>query len=236
MESENKILNMVNDYYSKDDLIKDYNERVKRGLLEWEKIVAKDYMMPQGSVLDVGCGCGREAFELYDLGYNITGVDMSAKQVEQARKNALKYGKNIDFMVCDGMHYDFGDNSFDYVIIWQQVLGNVPTRKNRIKLLKEAKRVLKPHGRIIVSAHNYEHCMPIVLERGWLVKTGDEDGDVFLKEPYDNICYWHYFTMDEFKEHFVEAGIKVLICGYATEFGMGEGWNTTMVCIGEKHK
>ena len=234
MEQKNNIFGMVNDYFSKDDLVNEYNQRVKRGLLEWEKTVVKEYMTPTGSVLDVGCGCGREAFELYDLGYTVTGVDMSAKQIEQAKKNALQYGKNVEFMVCDGVHYDFDDNAFDYVIIWQQVLGNVPARKNRIKLLKEAARVLKPGGKITVSAHNYEQCMPIVKEKGMLVKRGDEEGDVFLKEPYDNICYWHYFTKDELAQHFTDAGIVVLRCGCTTEFGMGRGWETTMVCIGEK--
>ena len=101
-------------------------------------------------------------------------------------------------------------------------------------MLKEAKRVLKPHGKIIVSVHSYEHCMPVVEEKSLLIKTGDEAGDIFIKEPNNNICYWHYFTKDELMGHFTEAGIAVLCCGYTTEFGMGKGWDTTMVCIGEK--
>ena len=225
---------VVRDYFSKDDLVSEYNERVKRGLLEWEKHVVTDYMATAGSVLDVGCGSGREAFALCDLGYKVTGVDLSEKQVKQAKRNALQFGKNIDFMVCDGLHYDFDDNTFDYVIIWQQVLGNVPTRKNRINVLKEAKRVLKPRGKIIVSVHSYEHCMPIVEKEGLLIKKGAEERDVFLKEPFDNVCYWHYFTKDEIKQHFTEADINVICCEYATEFGMGDGWNTIIVCIGEK--
>jgi SAM-dependent methyltransferase len=235
MENDRSIMNMVNDYFSKDDLVNEYNERVKRGLLEWEKTVARDYMMPPGSVLDVGCGSGREAFELYDLGYKVTGVDLSEKQIEQARKNAAQFGKDIDFMVCDGINYEFDDNTFDYVLIWQQVLGNVPTRKNRINVLKEAKRVLKPCGKIIVSVHSYEYCMPLAEKRGLFIKAGEEKGDVFLKEPYDNVCYWHYFTKDEFEGHFTEAGINIIRCGYAPDFGMDYGWITTMICIGEKN-
>ena len=234
MEPKSKIINMVNDYFSKDDLVNDYNERVKRGLLEWEQAVIREYMKPAGSVLDVGCGCGREAFGLHDLGYKVTGVDLSEKQIEQAQKNALQNGKGIDFSVCDGVHYDFDDNTFDYVIIWQQVLGNVPTRENRINMLKEAKRVIKPCGKIIISVHSYEHCMPIVEKQGLLVKRGEEYGDVFLKEPHDNICFWHYFNKDELEQHFAEAGISVIRCGHATEYGMNDAWNAIIICIGGK--
>jgi SAM-dependent methyltransferase len=230
----NKTISMVNDYFSEGDLIDEYNERVKRGLLGWEKTVVGDYMAPPGSVLDVGCGCGREAFALYDLGYQVIGVDLSEKQIEQAKKNALGFNKEIDFRVCDGISYDFADSSFDYVIIWQQVLGNIPAHINRVGVLREARRVLKPHGKIIVSVHSYEYCMPVVEEKGLLVSTGEEERDFILKEPYGNVCYWHYFTKDEFEQHFIEAGIDILRCDYATAFGMPEGWETIMVCVGEK--
>lgn len=233
----NKIINMINEYFSKDDFVKEYDERVKRGLLQWEKTILTDYMIPLGLVLDVGCGCGREAFELYDLGYTVTAVDLSEKQVTQAKQNAIESGKNIDFQVCDGLSYDFPDNFFDYVIIWQQVLGNVPTHKNRINVINETKRVLKSNGKLIVSVHNYENCMPIVAQKGLLVSKGEEERDFILKESKesdDKICYWHYFTKDEFEQHFTEAGLKIICCDYATAFGMDDGWNTIMVCVCEK--
>ena len=229
----NKTIDMVNDYFS--SRVNDCNERVNRGLLGWEKSVIHDYMTPRGPVLDVGCGCGREAFALHDMGYRVTGVDLSEKQIEQAKKNALQLGKAIDFKVCDGVTYGFGDNYFDYVIIWQQVLGNVPGHKIRIGVLEEAKRVLKPQGKIIISVHSYAHCMPVVEEKGLLVSLGEEERDFFLKEPHGSVCYWHYFTQEELERHFIEAGIGILRCDYATAFGMPDGWETIMVCVGEKN-
>ena len=230
-----KILHTVNEYFSKDDVVDEYNKRVKRGLLEWEKTVLSDYMTPPGTILDVGCGCGREAFELYDLGYTVTGVDLSVEQIEQAKQNAIKLGKDIDFRVCDGLRYDFPDSSFDYVIIWQQVLGNIPTQNNRVNVLNEAKRVLKPSGKLIVSAHSYENCMPVAQEKGLIVSKGEEKGDFILKESCGNTCFWHYFTKPEFEEHFKKAELKILCCDYATAFGMDDGWNMVMVCVAKKH-
>ena len=43
---------------------------------------------PTGSLLDVGCGVGRHALELARRGYRVTGVDISAGMLEQARRAA----------------------------------------------------------------------------------------------------------------------------------------------------
>jgi len=36
------------------------------------------------SILDIGCGTGRHAIELAKRGYSVTGVDLSASQLERA--------------------------------------------------------------------------------------------------------------------------------------------------------
>jgi len=158
------------------------------------KKAINDYMSPKGSVLDVGCGCGREAFVLHNLGYKVTAIDLSIQQINQAKQNALNNNKHIDFSVCDGLHYAFANESFDYVIMWQQVLGNVPRYSNRIDVLKEARRVLKPGGHLIVSVHNYEACFPVVERENLLISEGSEERDYILKEAHNSSCYWHYFT------------------------------------------
>jgi ubiquinone/menaquinone biosynthesis C-methylase UbiE len=41
-------------------------------------------------ILDIGCGTGRHAVELAKRGYQITGVDISAGMLQEARKAARK--------------------------------------------------------------------------------------------------------------------------------------------------
>lgn len=44
-------------------------------------------LLPEGRLLEVGCGAGRDAQELIAQGYDYVGTDISMAQVEQARKN-----------------------------------------------------------------------------------------------------------------------------------------------------
>jgi cyclopropane fatty-acyl-phospholipid synthase-like methyltransferase len=49
---------------------------------------------PGSTVLDMGCGTGRHAIELAKRGFEVVGVDLSAKMLEVARRNALRAGVN----------------------------------------------------------------------------------------------------------------------------------------------
>lgn len=57
---------------------------VGKGLKIWEKSVAENYFVKGSHILDIGCGVGREAFVLYDLGFSISGADISAPILEEA--------------------------------------------------------------------------------------------------------------------------------------------------------
>lgn len=43
--------------------------------------------LPSGKILEIGCGGGRDARELIELGYDYTGTDVSKGLLEQAKKN-----------------------------------------------------------------------------------------------------------------------------------------------------
>lgn len=44
-------------------------------------------LLPEGKLLEIGCGAGRDAQELIAQGYDYVGTDISKAQIEQARKN-----------------------------------------------------------------------------------------------------------------------------------------------------
>ena len=56
-------------------------------------------------VLDMGCGTGRHAIELARRGYQVTGVDISAGMLAQAKANAEKSGVQIDWVHCAAQEF-----------------------------------------------------------------------------------------------------------------------------------
>ncbi len=102
-------------------------------------------------LLEVGCGVGAQT-EILLKRYpqvNITGIDLSKVQIQQALKHLASHVEDnrVNLYVENAEKMSFSSNQFDgAVIIW--FLEHV---SNPVKILKEVKRVLKPGGVISCS-------------------------------------------------------------------------------------
>lgn len=67
---------------------------------------------PPARVLDAGCGTGRVAVRLHELGYAVVGVDVDTSMVDVARAEA----PDLDWRVADLATLDLGD-VFDVVLV-----------------------------------------------------------------------------------------------------------------------
>ena len=77
-----------------------------------EAAFVADLIPAPARVLDAGCGTGRVAVRLHELGYDVVGVDVDAAMLDQARAAA----PGLDWRQADLATFDLGE-TFDVVLV-----------------------------------------------------------------------------------------------------------------------
>lgn len=132
-------------YYDKD--AKTHEE----SLLKMNQVLAQHASISRKDrVLDAGCGYGGSAIWLAkNIGCEVVGVTVVPYQIQEAKKFAIKYkiSNRVRFHLEDYTHTSFANNSFS--IIWG--LESIVHAQNKKDFIKEADRLLKNKGRILIS-------------------------------------------------------------------------------------
>ncbi len=177
--------------------------------------IFRDYVKNGDRVLDIGCGNGRLLELLNDKTIKYLGVDVSEKLIEAARQ---KYPGN-EFLIASALNLPFSDNSFDKVFL-VAVLHNIPSEEFRSQILKEAKRVLKPGGLLILTVWDVwrKEAIILILKYFFLKLIGRSKldyKDVFLPWADKTDRYYHFFTKKEFKNLVKKVGFEIKKIGVA---------------------
>ena len=216
-----------------------YKRMAETGFWLSEEVIIKKFFKKKGKVLDIGCGTGRTTIPLYKLGYKVVGIDLTPTMIKIA-KNISKHKKlKIDYKVGDATNIKFKDNTFDYALFSNQGWTQIPNNKERIKSLKEVRRILKKQGIFIFSIHKRDWLGKYFFFLLWMwfkfyvlknigFKIDEQDfGDRFFrrettsKTKYKNKQYIHIPSIKEVKEQIKEAKFELIFSDNARNISKG---------------
>ncbi|HZW30748.1 MAG TPA: class I SAM-dependent methyltransferase [Isosphaeraceae bacterium] len=144
---------------------------------------------PRLSALDIGVGGGRHTRLLCELGFDTSGVDISAEGLKQTEDLLARLGFQATLKSAAMTELPFESNSFDVVISYGVFYYG--TAADMRRAIAEVHRVLKAGGRAFVvvrTTDDFRHGKGQLLEEDTYLLTiseTNEEGTVqhFLSEP-----------------------------------------------------
>jgi len=109
------------------------------------------------TILDAACGIGTQTIGLAELGYAVSGSDVSPTPLERARRTAAERGLSIAFSCADvrslSAHHA---TPFDLIVACDNALPHLLTDAEIATALREMHRCCRPGGGVLVSVRDYD--------------------------------------------------------------------------------
>ena len=157
------------------------------------------------TILDVGCGAGRNAVLLAKEGFYLVGLDISGTALNLVLKRTYDEKIiNCMFVVGTFLNLPFQDGGFDSAFS-SYGIENVSWRKIR-KALSEMKRVVRKEGLMLVTLHSTKH---------WRFGLGKEISphtfltvDTIRGKRFEFVT--HFFGKEEAERLFQNVNLRIL--------------------------
>jgi ubiquinone/menaquinone biosynthesis C-methylase UbiE len=177
------------------DAIEDYRYNI---YAPWMKQLIGFDRYSGKSLLEVGCGTGTDSLQFARGGALFTGIDLTPRSIEIARKRFAVYQQRGEFLLSDAENLAFPDESFDVVYSFG-VIHHTPDTE---RAAAEIHRVLKHGGKAIVMVY---HRSSLYYWGGIILKRGLLRGELLKASPDE--------LMSRYVEH-TETGGRPLVKAY----------------------
>ncbi|MCH8109308.1 MAG: class I SAM-dependent methyltransferase [Chloroflexi bacterium] len=166
--------------------------------------------LPAGAkVLDLGCGAGVPTTRQLASHFDVTGVDISGRQIDRARYNV----SNATFMQADMAALDFSPASFDAITAFYSII-HLP-RDEQPKLLQSIATWLRPEGLLVAT-------------------MGVESTEAGFEELWLGASmFWSSFDSETNRRFIEEAGLRIISATVKTSESHG-GSETFLWIVAQK--
>jgi len=146
-------------------------------------------------ILNMGCSYPIDEIEIAKEADFWLAVDFAPKQIEKCHslQEAGKIPSKVTFFCQDIANMSVEDNQFDIVLSFSTI-DHIPDPEKRIQVHKEAYRVLKDNGHLIISFPNFRY-----------PKYGGK------KYRTDKFGYEYHYTPEELLKELQEVGFKCIL-------------------------
>lgn len=148
-----------------------------------DKLINKD-----AKILDLGCGNGIPVSKILSK-YKLTGIDISEKQIEQAKSNV----PNAKFICTDILEFDFKHNYWDAIVSYYAIFHL--KKDEQLILFDKMAKGLRLGGYFLLT-------LTLLNEQGY---TEDDFFGVKM--------FWENYSLKEYEKKFTEKGMKILYSG-----------------------
>ncbi len=198
------IINNYNEYDEEARLVRNRGHNVE--YLTTMRYIQK-FLKPGAKILEIGAATGRYSIALAKMGYDVTAVDLTPKNVEimKAKSRDLKI---FECMVADALDLSkFADKTFDMVLNLGPMY-HLFNKKDKQRAVAETVRVAKKGG---ICMFAYIPCASLMAGYGLR-----HQGAARLAEVMDKIGrfkdvpeeVFNAFYIEDFKKLFAETNTK----------------------------
>ncbi len=114
------------------------------------KLLQEIHLEKDAKILDMPCGNGRHAVVMAELGYDVSGIDLSERNICEA---LLNDHSNLHFFEHD-MREQLYTNQFDVVMNLFTSFGYFETDEENKKVMQSISQSLKPNGILVIDFFN----------------------------------------------------------------------------------
>ena len=179
------LINHWDEYYKKDN-IPDYPS-------PFAEYVANK-LSNQQTILEVGCGNGRDAKFLASQGHLVTGLDRSGEAIELCKK--LYSVESLEFFF--GTITDIEKiNKKKYDLIYSRFVIHAMSLNEEIKTLNMSHKLLNKDGQFFVECRSINDPL-------------SRKGDILSNTERIEGHYRRFIILEEFKQRLVQVGFKII--------------------------